>query len=351
MRVLLGGRHPAGRAALGHDHRVDPARRLRIALLGLLGVIAAGTAGYLALGLGFEDALYQTVITVTTVGFREVRDFDSADRAFTMVLIVVGVGTVLYTFSLLLETLVEGHLRDLVGRRRVEKDLARSSGHTIVCGWGRVGRSVAAALQRSGQQLVVLDLDSARLADCPHPYLVGDVTDDRVLERAGVRRARVLVASLSSDADSLYTVLSARALAPDLVIIARARTEAAEAKFVRAGATRVVNPQRIGGDRIAAAALQPHVVDFLDVVMHDRGLEFRLEEVLVEDGSPLAGTTFEASRAMVGGAIVLALRSPGGGFLTNPPAHTYVRPGDVAIVVGTPDQIDGLRQVAARGRP
>lgn len=327
---------------------MDPGRRLRIALLGLLAVIAAGTTGYVALGLGFEDALYQTVTTVTTVGFREVRDFDSADRAFTMALIVVGVGTVLYTFSLLLETLVEGHLRDLVGRRRVEKDLARASGHTIVCGWGRVGRAVAAALTRSGQDLVVLDIDTTRLADCPHPYLVGDVTDDRVLEKAGVRRAGVLVASLSSDADSLYTVLSARALSPDLVIIARARTEAAEDKFVRAGANRVVNPQRIGGDRIAAAALQPHVVDFLDVVMHDEGLEFQLQEVLVEDGSPLAGATLADSRAAAGGAIVLALRSSGGEFRTNPPVDTCVRPGDIAIVVGTPEQIAGLREVAAR---
>jgi voltage-gated potassium channel len=326
---------------------VDPARRLRIALFGLAGVITAGTVGYVILGLGVEDALYQTVTTVTTVGFREVRPFDSRDKAFTMVLIVVGVGTVLYTFSLLLETLVEGHLRDIVGRRRVEKDLARAQGHAVICGWGRVGRAVAAALARGGQQLVVLDHDAARLEDCPHPYLVGDVTDDQVLEKAGVRRAAVLVSSLSSDADSLYKVLSARALAPDLVIIARSRTDAAEAKFVRAGANRVVNPQRIGGDRIAAAALQPHVVDFLDVVMHDEGLEFRLEEVLVEEGSPLAGATLADSRVTSSGAIVLALRSAGGTFRTDPAPGTAVRPGDVAIVVGTPDQVSALRQVAA----
>ena len=173
------------------------------------------------------------------------------------------------------------------------------------------------------------------------------MTDDQVLEKAGVRRAAVLVASLSSDADSLYTVLSARALAPDLVIIARSRTDAAEAKFVRAGANRVVNPQRIGGDRIAAAALQPHVVDFLDVVMHDEGLEFRLEEVLVEEGSPLAGATLADSRVTSSGAIVLALRSAGGTFRTDPEPGTAVSPGDVAIVVGTPDQVSALRQVAA----
>ena len=329
---------------------MDPARRLRIALLGLAGVFNAGTVGYVLLGVGLEDAIYQTVTTVTTVGFREVRPFDSRDKAFTIALIVVGVGTVLYTFSLLLETLVEGHLRDIVGRRRVEKDLARARGHAVICGWGRVGRAVAAALERSGQKLVVLDVDAARLADCPHPSLVGDVTDDEVLERAGVRRAAVLVASLSSDADSLYAVLSARALSPELVIIARARTDAAEAKFLRAGANRVVNPQRIGGDRIAAAALQPHVVDFLDVVMHDRGLEFRLEEVRVEDGSPLAGTTLEESRETAGGATVLALRDAAGEFRTNPAPETQVRPGDVAIVIGTPEQVDALRGVAVRHR-
>lgn len=319
-----------------------------MALLGLFIIVAAAVLGYMVLGLTFEEALYQTVTTVTTVGFREMGEFGTPERVLTMLVIVSGVGTVLYTFSLLLETLVEGHLRDLVGRRRVEKDIAQASGHTIVCGWGRVGRAVAASLTRSDQQVVVLDIDNGRLTDCPHPYLVGDVTDDRVLEQAGVRRAGVLVASLSSDADSLYTVLSARALAPELVIIARARTEAAEAKFLRAGATRVVNPQRIGGDRIAAAALQPHVVDFLDVVMHDAGLEFQLQEVRVEDGSPLAGATLSDSRATAGGAIVLALRSTGGEFRTNPPLDTYVRPGDVAIVVGTTEQIAALRQVAAR---
>ena len=329
---------------------MDPARRLRIAVLGLAAVITAGTLGYLALGVGFEDALYQTVTTVTTVGFREVRPFDGADKAFTMILIIVGVGTVLYTFSLLLETLVEGQLRDIVGRRRVEKDVARMTGHAVICGWGRVGRSVAEAMARAGQQLVVLDISPERLVDCTHPYLVGDVTDDALLEKAGVRRAGVLVASLSSDADSLYAVLSARALAPDLVIIARARTDASASKFLRAGADRVVNPQRIGGDRIAAAALQPHVVDFLDVVMHDRDMEFRLEEVLVEDGSPLAGATLGEARESGDVATVLALRASDGEFTTNPSPGAYVRPGDVAIVVGTPEQVAALRRVAAGRR-
>ena len=196
-------------------------------------------------------------------------------------LILAGVGTALYAFSVVLETLVEGHLRQHFGRRRMEREIARMTGHAIVCGWGRVGRAVGGYLAGQGAQVVVVDLDPERVAERPYPALIGDVTDDDVLRKAGIMRARALVAAINTDAENVYVTLSARALRPDLVIVARARTEESEPKLLRAGATRVVNPQRIGGQRIAAAALQPNVVEFLDVVMHDGSLEFRLEEVSV----------------------------------------------------------------------
>ncbi len=265
-------------------------RRIVVALLAVLAVLVLGSVGYIVLGFGPLDAVYQTVTTITTVGF-SVHPLHAAGKIFTIVLILAGVGTALYAFSVVLESLVEGHLRQHFERRRMERDIARMAGHTIVCGWGRVGRAVAGYLAGMGSEIVVVDLDADRVADVPYPAVVGDVTDDGVLHRAGIMRARSLVAAINTDAENVFVTLSARALRPDLVIVARARTEASEPKLLRAGATRVVNPQRIGGQRIAAAASQPHVVEFLDVVMHDGSLEFRLEEIPVGDGSRLAGRT------------------------------------------------------------
>jgi voltage-gated potassium channel len=168
-----------------------------------------------------------------------------------------------------------------------------------------------------------------------------------MLRKAGIMRARALVTAINTDAENVYVTLSARALRPDLIIVARARTEASEPKLLRAGATRVVNPQRIGGQRIAAAALQPNVVEFLDVVMHDGSLEFRLEEVPVRAGSRLAGRTLEeANVGETTAALVLALRGRDGTFLTNPPMHTPVDAGYVLIAIGTQQQLSALQEAA-----
>lgn len=282
-------------------------RRIQLALLAVLAVVAAGSIGYVVLGFSPLDAIYQTVTTISTVGFRELQPLSTAGKIFTIVLIIAGVGTALYAFSVVLESLVEGHLRQHFERRRMQRDIDRMSGHTIVCGWGRVGRAVAGYLAGQGAAVVVADIDPQRVADVTYPTVTGDVTDDEVLRKAGIMRARALVAAINTDAENVYVTLSARSLRPDLIIIARARTEASEPKLLRAGATRVVNPQRIGGQRIAAAAVQPNVVEFLDVVMHDGSLEFRLEEIPVRAGSRLAGRTLqEANVGETTGALVLA---------------------------------------------
>ena len=322
-------------------------RRIQLALLAVLAVVAAGSIGYIVLGFSPLDALYQTVTTISTVGFRELHPLSTAGKIFTIVLIIAGVGTALYAFSVVLESLVEGHLRQHVERRKMQRDIARMSGHTIVCGWGRVGNAVAGYLAGQGAAVVVVNVDPQRVAEVTYPALTGDVTDDEVLRKAGIMRARALVAAINTDAENVYVTLSARSLRPDLIIIARARTEASEPKLLRAGATRVVNPQRIGGQRIAAAALQPNVVEFLDVVMHDGSLEFRLEEVPVRAGSRLAGRTLQ--QANVGettGALVLALRGRDGTFLANPPMHTPVNAGYILIAIGTEQQLSALQDAA-----
>jgi voltage-gated potassium channel len=326
---------------------VSNLRRIQLALAMVLGVILAGTIGYIALGFGVLDALYQTVTTITTVGFREVHPLDSTGKVFTIVLILAGVGTALYAFSVVLEMLVEGHLRRHFERRRMERIIARMTGHAIVCGWGRVGRAVGSYLSGQGAEVVVVDLDAARVAETPFPALIGDVTDDDVLRKAGIMRARALVAAINTDAENVYVTLSARALRPDLVIVARARNEESESKLLRAGATRVVKPQRIGGQRIAAAAMQPNVVEFLDVVMHDGSLEFRLEEVAIRPSSRLAGRTLhEAEVGDSTGALVLALRDHDGVFVANPSMQTTLDVGHVLIAIGTEQQLSELQRAA-----
>lgn len=322
---------------------MGPLRRIRLALFALLAVLVVGTAGYVVLGFSVLDALYQTVTTVTTVGFREVQPLGARGQLFTIALILVGVGTALYAFSVLLEALIEGHLREHLERRRMNRAIGRMTDHIIVCGWGRVGAASVAYLGTLGEQVVVVDRDPARLAGLDFPTIVGDVTDDDVLRAAGIAHARALISALDTDADNVYVTLSSRALRPDLVIIARARNESSKSKLLRAGADRVANPQLIGGRRMAAFALQPHVAEFLDVVMHDEALDYRVEEFEVAQDSPLlGGTLHQAAIRRTTGALLLAVRRPSGLFLANPAPDTPIAAHDVLIALGTPQQLAGV---------
>ncbi|MGZ4736119.1 MAG: potassium channel family protein, partial [Acidimicrobiia bacterium] len=261
-------------------------RRLGGAMIALVLVLVVGTVGYLVLGFGLLDAMYQTVTTVSTVGFREVKPLSKAGQVFTMVLILVGAGAALYAFSVLVETFIEGRLNELLGRRRMEQSIASLHDHVIICGWGRVGHAIAGEVAAAGRELVIVELDETILEGVSHPVVVGDATEDAVLRAAGIERAAALVAAVEGDAANSFITLSARALKPDLFIVARARSQDSGEKLRRAGADRVVNPQSIGGARMAAFVLRPHVAEFLDVVMRERTLEFRLEELPVTAGSP-----------------------------------------------------------------
>ncbi len=326
---------------------MDPWRRLWMGTGAVAGVLVVGTVGYLLLGFSLIEALYQTVTTVTTVGFREVQPLSHAGQFFTMALILVGVATVLYTFSLLMGALIEGQVRELLGRRRMERQISRMSDHVIVCGFGRVGRKIAEYVSKAGQKVVVVDRDAQRLIPVPYPVVVGEATEDRVLCEAGIQRARVLVTALTTDADNLFVTLSGRSIRPDLFIVARARVEDSEDKLSRAGANRVVNPQSIGGQRMAAFVLQPHVAEFLDVVMHDGTLEFRLEELAVPPGSPLAGASLRHAQIRDRtGALILALRGRDGSFTTNPTPETVLAAGQILIAIGTEAQLKSLAQAA-----
>ena len=305
--------------------------RLRLAFGIVAAVMVAGTVGYWLLGFSLLDAAYQTVTTVTTVGFREVDEFGTAEKLFTIAVIIAGVGAVLYTFTLSVQLVAEGWLSDLVGRRRMDRKIADLRGHVVVCGWGRVGRTVADHLRHGGEEVVVVDLDRERLAGIAHPSVVGDATLNETLRAAGIERARSLVAALAGDAENLFVTLSGRAINPALFIVARARQEDSVPKLSQAGADRVVNPQELGGARMASFVVQPNVAEFVDVVMHERSMEFRMQEVELPDDSPLVGHSLRELPTARAGQRARPRRPPRRRHVRDQPRsrqHAAAAPGD-----------------------
>jgi voltage-gated potassium channel len=328
--------------------RLAGLRRLWISLSLLLVVMAIGVIGYGAFGYSPLDAIFQTVTTVTTDGFGEVHRFGPGQKAFTIVLVLLGVSTAAYAATVLIEFFVEGHLGGAFRARRVQKEVRSMRDHVIVCGWGRVGTSIARFLRADSADVVVVDASLDRLATVDGPYVHGDATDEDVLRAAGIDRAKVLITALNADADNLYVTLTGRSMRPDLFIVSRAASKPAVAKLRQAGADRVVDPQELGGARMAALALQPHVAEFLDVVIHEVGVDFRLEQVEVPAGSPLAGESLRSARVHDRtGTLVLAMREPGSSFRTNPPPEAKIVAGEILIVIGDADQVGRLRALAA----
>ena len=321
----------------------DPWGRARLGLLVLLCILVIGTIGYLALGLGTLEALYYTVVTVSTVGFSEPPgQTDDAYRIFTILLILFGTGTVLYILGVLLEILIEGRLTDEFRRQRMQRQIEKLTGHVIVCGYGQVGRAIADALRIEGRTVVVVDRVIRAVGDV-ELSVEGDATDDEVLIAAGVERANTVVVAMDHDTDNLFATLSARSIRDDLFIVARATAQSSESKLRRAGADRVVNPHEIGGTRMAAFVLQPHVAEFLGVVMQDNELSLRLEEFEVREDSPCRGVNLATcSFREETGSSVLAIRSAAGEFDTNPADSTVLEPGDVLLAFGTEEQLEAL---------
>lgn len=329
-------------------------RRVFIAVSVLLSVLVLGTVGYMIIGgWSLLDALYMTVITVATVGFREVRPLTPVGQLFTIGLVLVGVGALGYSFATFVEFLVEGHLRGLLEERRMRKVISNLSDHHIIAGLGRVGSVVARALNEEGARYVAIDTNEEALLDATGEgaaVIKGDATDESVLVAAGVERARSLITTLDSDADNLFVTLTARGLNPRLFIVARSSAESTEAKLRKAGADRVLTPTVIGGRRMATMVLHPVVSDYLDLVTRTDKVEFRLEEMALPAHSMLAGR----SLADLGirertGAYVLAVHTSAGGINTNPSADTVLHANDRIVVLGTPAQLEALTaEVEAR---
>ncbi len=327
-------------------HRSNPQdlwSRLKVANAILLAVLASGTAGYLFLGLSLIDAIYQTVITVSTVGFREIGEVTTAYKLFSIVLIMIGAGTVLYTVGVLLETLVEGRLSLEFGRRRMTQEINNLEGHIVVCGWGQVGQAITRTLKQEGNDVVVIDLDES-IEGSHDLFVVGDATDDDVLVSAGIKRASALVVALNNAPANVYVTLSGRAAKPDLFIVTRAMSSSGERKLFQAGADRVVNPHELGGAHMAALVTQPHVAEFLDIAMHDRELNISITEIEIPPHSTLDLCPLRDCEQT--GVTVLAVRKATGEFVHHPDREATLREGDVLIALGTDEDHRRLRQKA-----
>jgi len=322
---------------------------LLTALLALLALNAVGVAGYMVIsGMSFIDALWMTVITLTTVGYREVHDLDTAGRLFTIGLLVGGLGIVFYSATLVARDVIEGEIQHTLGRRRVQRQIAHVADHYIVCGFGRMGRIVCKELSAKPADFVVVEhgAEGVRSAEeAQYLCIAGDATEDSVLLEAGIKRARGLVAALSTDSDNVYVVLTARELNSDLLIVARAEDERSERKLLHAGASRVVSPYVIGGHRMAHSLLRPAVLDVIDLATHYQSIELQIEEVALARGGFAEGVTLrELAIAESANIIVVALKRANGEMLFNPPLDARMHVGDRLVLIGQPSSLREIEQ-------
>ncbi len=327
--------------------------RGRLSVILLLGVIAGGTAGYMIIeGWTPWEALYMTVISVTTVGYREIHPMSRAGEFFTMVVLMVGVATVLYTFSFFMARIVEGDFQHGWGRRRREHMLDELDRHFIICGFGRMGRIVANEFSRQRVPFVVVERNSDRMqeaVDAGYLAVEADASSETVLTRVGIKKARGFIAAVSTDAENVYAVLTARLMRPDLFIIGRAETDDARTKLVRAGADRVISPYQIGGLQLAQTALRPAVVDFVQIATSSENLELNMEQVRIADGAPLSGRTLlDSNLRQRFGVIVVGIQRANGRMEFNPAPDAEMRAGDHLVVLGRSENLRELEAAAGQ---
>lgn len=325
-------------------------RILTIAVL-LLGLWILGIIGYVIIeGWNVLDAVYMTTISLTTVGYNEVRPLSSAGRIFTALLIAMGVGFFFYALGVLAEALIEGHIKGLLGKRKMEKTISKLKQHFIICGHGRIGSSICRELKERKYPLVVIENDPSTIQNIELNnllYVNGNATHDEILIRAGVERAKGIICAVSTDADNMYITITARSLNPGLSIVARADDAYSENKMIQAGANRVISPYEIGARRMALAVLQPTVTEFLDLAVHSSAFDLSIEQVEIGFKSSLDGVSLiEAALRQKLGVTVLAVQQFSGEMtLTLSPDH-IIRGGDIVIALGSTEGLNALRKLS-----
>ncbi|HMB20454.1 MAG TPA: NAD-binding protein [Spirochaetota bacterium] len=325
-------------------------KKLRLSITLLLGTITFGTFGYHIIeGMPFFDSFYMTMITISTVGFSEVKQLSIAGRIVTILIITSGVTISAYTIGTLLRMFIEGELRKTFGRRKMEKMIKALKNHYIICGYGRIGSLICTELKERNIPFVVIENDPSSIENLEkehYLYLSMDATTEEALIAAGITYAKGLVTAVMSDADNVYIILTARGLNSDIFILSRASNENAEEKLKRAGATRVVLPYQIGGRRMAHVLVRPTVVDFLDVAMMDSELGLSMEEAHVKGNSSLVGKNLiESNLRKDYGVIIVAIKKVTGEMIFNPTPVQKLDAGDDIVVLGKRDDLIRMNKV------
>ena len=328
-------------------------QRLLYPLIFVAGIILSGTLGYVLIeGWAWFDSLYMTVITLATIGYGEVKPLTPGGRWFTIGLIFVGVAVFGFLITRLTEAVIESGISSALGRRKLFKDISQLKDHFILCGAGRVGLRVVDELDKKGVDFVVIEHDdqvAERLLTSGHLVLIGDATDETVLEGAQVRRAKTLITAASSDAENVYITLTARGLNPNIYIVARANDQAAERQLRRAGANKVVSPVLIGSHRMAQAALSPAVADFLESTMMSEELDLNFEQVQIAEDSSLNGVKLKDSGIRSAHEVmVVAITPQGGKMIFNPNGEQTLHAGDLLIAIGRRAGLIKLAEIAGR---
>lgn len=331
---------------------MDPVRHLRFSVFALIVIIVFGTFGYaLVEGWQIFDALYMTIITLATVGFKEVHELSPEGKIFTIVLIIGGTGIIAYTLSSLIQFTLEGQLRKILGRKKLESRISKLRNHYIICGYGRIGHLICRELQTRPIPFVVVEEDSQqieRLERDGHMYVEGDATDDETLLAANIEYAKGLITAVTSDTDNVYITLTARGLNPGLFILARAGEEGSEKKLIRAGASKVISPYTIGASRMAQAILRPSVVDFIELATASEHLALQIEEIQVAQNSVLAGKNLiDSGIRQRMGIIIVGIKETNGEMIFNPPPEKTIEPNSVLIILGERPSIGQLENMAS----
>ncbi len=313
-------------------------------------IIATGTFGYMFIeGWSFLDSLYMTVITISTVGFMEVQPMGDLGHLFTIVLVFLGVGFTLYVAGAVVQFMVEGRIRIIMGRRRVDRKISHLSDHYIVCGYGRIGRVLCRKIRRRTFDVVVLEQDRDLIPQMDEDktlYICGDASDEEILLKAGITEARGLISVLATDTDNVFLVLTARQLAPDLSIMARASRESAKKKLMAAGATSVESPYEMGAMRMAQKILRPTVTSFLDLAFTHSRKEIQMEEIPVTTKSEMANVILKDSGIRQKfNLILIAIALADGEMLFNPSFDYIIKPGDTVIAVGEKANLQQLEKI------
>ena len=313
-------------------------------------IVVTGTSGYMFIeGWSFLDALYMTVITISTVGFMEVQPMGNMGHLFTIFLVFIGVGFTLYVAAAVVQFMVEGRIRIIMGRRRVDKKISHLSDHYIICGYGRIGRVLCKKIRRRPIDVVVLEQNRDLIPQMDEDkilYICGDASDEETLLKAGIKKARGLISVLATDTDNVFLVLTARQLAPDLSIMARTSRESARKKLLAAGATSVESPYEMGALRMAQKILRPTVTSFLDLAFAHSRKEIQMEEIPVNPNSTLANVMLKDSGIRQKfDLILIAISLANGEMLFNPSFEYIIKPGDTVIAVGENENLVQLENV------